>query len=124
MINKKYSILDANLVNNIYDKKINNINNYCNDIMNDYIKLLKDIKINCVIDENNNFNNFLKFDLNISQSIIEYINSHIQKKINIRKLEIERQIENNENELLSSEVINIFNNKNIELDEKFYYLIK
>ena len=124
IINNNYTILDTNLVNNIYDKKSNNINNFSNDLMEDYKNLLIDIKNNCVNENNNGFYYFLKTDLNISESIINYINSYIQRKINIKKNEIEKQIENNENESLLSKNIIILNNKNDELDNNFFYLKK
>ena len=61
-------------------------------------------------------------DLNISKNIISYINSNIQRKINNKLFDIEKEIKINEIQIFSDENAFRLNKINKDLDEKYIYL--
>ena len=112
-LNKNKIIFDSNFSNS--DDKFN-----AKQILNDYIKVFKDINNNSLLSNSENFKLLYQTDINITKDFISYIRNNYYKKMNKRKLEIEKDIKMNE---ISCPSIDFrLDNRNKDLDKKYNYL--
>ena len=124
LINKNSQMFDDNISNKKYDKNGNQLNHCYDDLIDDYKNILKNINNNHIINQNSSINLLYQSDLNISKNIISYINSNIQRKINNKLFNIEKEIKINEIKIFSDENAFKLNKINQDLDDKYTHLKK
>ena len=124
LINKNSQMFDDNISNKKYDKNGNQLNHCYDDLIDDYKNILKNIYNNHIINQNSSINLLYQSDLNISKNIISYINSNIQRKINNKLFDIEKEIKINEIKIFSDENAFKLNKINQDLDDKYTHLKK
>ena len=122
IINNNSQFLDYNISNKKYDKNENQLNNCYDDLIDDYKNILKNININHINNQDAYINLLYQSDLNITKNLISYINSNIQRKINKKLFDIEKEIKINEIQIFSDENAFRLNKINKDLDEKYIYL--
>ena len=130
IINNHKQVFDQNLSNNTHGNKFE-------ELIIEHNGLLNNIKNSNIIYEDNKdtLNLLCKSDLNYTKDMVSYISNNLKQKMLKQKLNIEKEIKNNEVKVISDEnalrtkkinkdLDNKYNNLLVELDEKNKELIQ
>ena len=130
IVNNHKQIFDQNLSNNIHGNKFE-------ELVSEYKDLFKKINNSNIIYEDNKdtINLLCKSDLNYTKDMVSYISNNLKQKMLKQKLNIEKEIKNNEVNVISDENVlrtkkinkdldNKYNNLLVELDDKNKELVQ